>query len=151
MDAVGPVAEQSQDGSRAGIPAPPGERRIAVHVHGIHLGSGRDEDLDGLFVAEGGGAVEGSFALGTAIAHEAPGLDAGLGGYMGVGTVSEQDAHHEIAAEPIGGAEGGVQGDLSGVGQRMVGVSAVFHEELGEAPMAVKAGSVEVKVFAEPG
>ena len=57
-----------------------------------------DEYTDRFFVAEGGGAVQRCFAAGAGVPHEATGLDAGFGGPVGIGSVSEQHVHTRLCA-----------------------------------------------------
>lgn len=143
------VAQEAEDRSGAGIPTGPGQRRVAVGVFGVELGASVEKDLDGFFVAKGGCAVKWSFALGAAVAHEAPCFDAGAGGDVGIGSGGDEHAQDEIVIEAIGSAEGGVERGFTCVGFRVVYVRSLLEEEFAEPPVAVEAGRVEAEIFAE--
>ena len=80
------------------------------------------------------------------ISLEADGFDTGLGGDVGICGAGQQDLHNEFAAQQIHRTEGGVQRHLAGAGQWIVGLQ----KSLRNPAIAVKAGSVQVEVVAEP-
>jgi hypothetical protein len=120
-----------------------------VGVFCVELGAGVQENLDGFFVAESGGAVQRSFALGAAIAHEAAGFDAGAGGDVGIGAGGDEHAQDEVVGEPIGSAQGRVERGFAGIRFRVIYVCSLLEEEFAEPPVAVEAGAVEAQIFAE--
>ena len=71
VNSVGPVAELRENVRRPAMPTRPCERRVAVHVLGVDRRARVEQNLDRLFTAEGGGAMEGCLRFRSAVAHEA--------------------------------------------------------------------------------
>jgi hypothetical protein len=133
-------------GERTNLPR---REESRVDVFGVELGSGVEKKLDSFVVAESGGAVQRSFALGAAVAHEGAGFDAGASGEVRIGSGGDEHSQDEVVIEAIGSAEGGMKRGFSGVGFRVVYMRSLLEEEFAEPPMAVEAGGVEAKIFSE--
>jgi hypothetical protein len=58
VDAEIPVTKPFENGTGAQVPTRPGQRGIAVHVLGVDFRTRIEEQLDGFFSAERGGAVQ---------------------------------------------------------------------------------------------
>ena len=93
--------------------------------------------------------MQGRLCSGSAIPHERPGFHSRIGYTIRICTTAEQYSYHKIVCKPIGGAERGVEGRFSRVGQGLVGVRAHVNEKLAEPPVPVKRGSIEVQIVTE--
>jgi hypothetical protein len=131
------------------VPARPAQRRIAVHVLGIDDGARIEQKLDGLFVTERGGAVQGRLALSTAIAHERTGLDVGLRRAVRIRSACKQHLQDEIVGRAVRRAERRVERRFSGIRKGVVHIRTVFDQELAQAPVTVKGCRVQVEARAQ--
>ena len=89
MDGELTIAKLSENRIRALEPARPREWRIAVHVLRVDSRPSIEKKLNGVFIAEGSGAMQGSLGPGTAIAHEGAGFDGRFGRAVRIGSLRE--------------------------------------------------------------
>src|SRR5713101_320341 len=120
-----------------------------MHVLGVDFRTRIQEQLDGFFVAEGGGTVEWSLGFRSAVAHEAIGFNAFPGRAIWIRPAGEQHSDDVVVGRTIGFAQGRVQWRFSGIWQRPIYIGAVFDEELAEPPVPMKRRAIEVEVASQ--
>src|SRR5579859_3933380 len=131
------------------MPAGPRERRVSIHVAGIDNSARIQQELDGLFIAESGGAMKRSLAFGSAVSHESTSFNGFFRYTIRIRAMREQDLHHYIVAEAVGGTQCRVQRGFSRIGQRIIHVCAPFEQEFTKPPMSVETSSNETDVFSQ--
>src|ERR1700674_4316771 len=89
MDGELTIAKLSENRIRAPEPARPREWRITVHVLRVDSRPSIEKKLNGVFIAEGSGAMQRSLGPGTAVAHEGAGFDRRFGRAVRIGSLHE--------------------------------------------------------------
>jgi hypothetical protein len=144
MDPKIAVAEKAEDYAGSNIPTRPGERRIAVGILRVDVGTSGNKYADVLLVAERSRAVEGCFTFGAAVPHEAASFHPWQRRFIWICPRCQKDADYRCILHAIGPAQSCVEGRFACVGKRTVNVRTLLDQELAQPPVAVKARSVKI-------